>query len=77
VGSDLDLVAVVEESDESFERRSLKWKIDQLPVPAQVLVYTREEWESLKEQGSRFALTLERETIWVYQQYAATPNKSG
>jgi len=76
VGSDLDLVAVIEESDECFERRSLKWNIYQLPVPAQVLVYTREEWESLKEQGSRFALTLERETIWVYQQ-SATPKKSG
>ena len=77
VGSDLDLVAVIEESDECFERRSLKWNIHQLPVPAQVLVYTREEWESLKEQGGRFALTLERETVWVCQQYSATPNKSG
>jgi hypothetical protein len=67
VGSDLDLVAVIEESDESFERRSLRWDTHQLPVPAQALVYTREEWESLKEQGSRFALTLERETVWVYQ----------
>lgn len=77
MGSDLDLVAVIEESDECFERRSLKWNIHQLPVPAQVLVYTREEWESLEEQGGRFALTLERETVWVCQQYSATPNKSG
>ncbi len=76
VGSDLDLLAVIKESDESLERRSLKWDILQLPVPAQVLVYTREEWESLKERGGRFALTLERETVWVYQQ-SATPNESG
>jgi predicted nucleotidyltransferase len=65
VGSDLDLVAVVDDCEERFERRSLKWDMRQLPVPAQALVYTSKEWELLKEQGGRFALTLERETIWM------------
>ncbi len=77
VCSDLDLGAVIDRSDERFERRSLKWNIHRLPVPAQVLVYTKEEWKSFKEQGSRFALTLERETVWVYEKYSATPSKSG
>lgn len=65
VGSDLDLVAVIEDCEERCERRSLKWGMHRLPVPAQALVYTQKEWESFKEQGGRFALTLERETVWV------------
>ncbi len=66
VGSDLDLIVIVNQTDESFERRSLKWKIEQLPVPAQALVYTFEEWEMLKKKGGRFASVLERDTIWIY-----------
>ena len=65
VGSDLDLVAVVESSPEPFERRALGWDLSSLPVPADLLVYTREEWERLKQQGSRFASTLQRETRWL------------
>lgn len=67
VGSDLDLVAVIEDCEEPFERRSLKWEMHQLPAQAQALVYTRKEWESFKERGGRFALILERETVWVCQ----------
>ncbi len=66
VGSDLDLVAVVTESYEPFERRSLMWNLDTLPVPAELLIYTRVEWQQLQEKGGRFAQTLIRETVWVY-----------
>ena len=66
VGSDLDLVAVVEASNEPFERRALCWDLDPLPVPADLLVYTREEWERMASGGGRFARTLAAETIWVY-----------
>ena len=34
VGSDLDLVAVVSDSEEPFERRALSWDLALLPVPA-------------------------------------------
>ena len=37
-----------------------------IDVPADLLVYTHAEWESLLEKGGRFAVTLSRETIWVY-----------
>src|SRR5436309_7063503 len=47
VGSDLDLIAVVESSSDPFERRSLDWDLSSLPVPAEILVYTRQEWERL------------------------------
>lgn len=66
VGSDLDLIAIVVESSEAFERRNISWSLTSLPVPADLLVYTQTEWESLKKGGSRFARTLSRETVWIY-----------
>lgn len=65
VGSDLDLVAVVEDSDEPFERRALSWDLLSLPVPAEILIYTRPEWEKLQAEGRRFVRTLEREARWL------------
>lgn len=66
VGSDLDLVGVVSESNAPFERRALSWNLTDLPVPAEILIYTSSEWDRLMEQGSRFAETLGRETIWLF-----------
>lgn len=65
VGSDLKLIAVVESSPEPFERRALSWDLLSLPVPAEILIYTRQEWERLQEEGRRFARTLEREARWL------------
>jgi predicted nucleotidyltransferase len=65
VGSDLDLVAVVREAAEPFERRALAWDLSQLPVPAEILVYTSEEWERLQREGGRFARMLASETVWL------------
>jgi len=65
VGSDLDLVAVVESSAEPFERRALAWDLSQLPVPAEILVYTRDEWQRLEREGGRFARTLRRDARWL------------
>lgn len=66
VGSDLDLVAIVDAASERFEDRPLSWDLNDLPVPAQLLVYTVEEWQRLREQGGRFARELAHETVWVY-----------
>ena len=65
VGSDLDLVIVVDFCDEPFERRASSWDTTALPVPADVLIYTNQEWQRLCQQR-RFYETLMRETIWVY-----------
>ncbi len=65
VGSDLDLVAVVQESARPFEARARDWDLTTLPVPAEILVYTRPEWDRLQARGGRFADTLARETVWV------------
>ena len=65
VGSDLDLVAVVAESDVAFERRSVEWDLSMLPVPAEILVYTEREWHDLVAGGGRFARMIEIDTIWM------------
>ncbi len=64
VGSDLDLPIIVERCGHPFERRSAEWDATVLPVPADVLVYTREEWETLCREG-RFG-QVSREVVWVY-----------
>jgi len=66
VGSDLDLVMVVDRAEQPFERRASQLDLTELPVPAEVLVYTVEEWERLSSQKGRFALMLNKETIWIY-----------
>lgn len=67
VGSDLDLVAIVDRSSEPFERRALGWDLLGLPIPAELLIYTADEWEDLKRKGGGFVRTLEREVVWIYR----------
>lgn len=43
VGSDVDILILVKESDLPFESRALQWDANRLPVPAGVIVYTLEE----------------------------------
>jgi len=64
-GSDLDLVAIVSESERPFIERASEWDLDGIPVPADLLVYTVEEWRRLQAEGGRFARTLAAETVWI------------
>ncbi|MFW6162635.1 MAG: nucleotidyltransferase family protein [Planctomycetota bacterium] len=64
VGSDLDLVIIIEDSDEPFERRYAQWNLDDLPVPADVLTYTLAEWDAM-DPSSRFRARLDREAQWL------------
>lgn len=66
VGSDLDLVAIVDRADEPFERRGMAWPLEALPVPAEILVYTIEEWGRLLARRDRFGDMLARETVWIW-----------
>jgi hypothetical protein len=65
VGSDLDLVAIVAESDRPFGERPLDWDLTPLPVPADLLVYTPAEWEEVVHRGDRFAQTMSTEVVWL------------
>lgn len=69
VGSDLDLVIIVEKAKERFERRASEWDAARLPVPAEALVYTVEEWNRLAA-NSPFGKTVSREAVWVYERGA-------
>lgn len=64
MGSDLDLAVVVASSDRPFERRGELWDASELPVSADVLVYTEKEWEGLSWRG-QFYRTLAQEIVWV------------
>lgn len=66
VGSDLDLIAIVDQTAEPFERRSLKWDLNALPVPAEIIIYTDDEWKRLRKNGGRFARMLESQVVWIY-----------
>jgi predicted nucleotidyltransferase len=66
VGSDLDLLAVVETCGEPFERRGLAWDLSGLPVPAEILVYTVAEWDALPSAAGRFAQSLAEQGVWVH-----------
>ena len=66
VGSDVDIVVIVEHTDVPFERRAARWPSEELPVPADVLVYTEEEWGRLQEH-SRFAREVKDIVRWVYE----------
>jgi predicted nucleotidyltransferase len=63
VGSDIDLVVILRDADEPFEHRAMKLDTSPLPVPADVLVYTEGEWETLKQRES-FGNVV-REVIWI------------
>ncbi len=66
VGSDLDLVLVVAQSDLPFERRPTRWDVNSLPVPADTLVYTCDEWDALAGGDTAFGRVLREEAVWVY-----------
>ena len=60
VGSDLDLVLIVESSPQPFLRRSAGWDTTALPVPVDLLVYTPEEWRKLRSR-------MKEEVVWIYR----------
>jgi predicted nucleotidyltransferase len=67
VGSDLDILIVVEKSERPFWERALDFDTLELPVPAEILVYTRDEWEAAAVETSGFLSTIRREAVWVYK----------
>lgn len=65
VGSDVGLIAIVRSSEHGFESRSVAWDTTALPVPAELLVYTTNEWRRLVARGDRFSRVLTNEVVWV------------
>ncbi len=67
VGSDLDVVIIVDRTDAAFAQRAARYPYERLPVPADVLVYTPQEWEAL---DTPFARQMRQEVKWVYTRRA-------
>jgi uncharacterized protein len=65
VGSDLDIVIILDRSCKPMERRATDWDTSELPVPSDLLIYTIDEWEKMKE-ARRLCRTLMLETEWIY-----------
>ncbi len=65
VGSDLDLLIILDQTDKPFEMRPSEWNTLEIPVSSDVLVYTRDEWDTLSTQR-QFFQNLANETVWVY-----------
>lgn len=66
VGSDVDIVVVVKQSALPFMSRAREWTVQGIPVPADVLVYTGEEWEAMCRGPQRSALA-DAQVYWVYR----------
>jgi predicted nucleotidyltransferase len=67
VGSDLDLIVVVEQSQAPFWQRASDLELTGFPVPTEALVYTADEWLTLADERGRFFRTIEQEGVWVYR----------
>lgn len=59
LGSDVDIIILVNSTEEPSERRALSYDATRLPVPADVIVYTESEWEDLRSRSGAF-----QEVVW-------------
>jgi uncharacterized protein len=59
VGSDVDLIVLLRETREPFIERARAFDATRLPVPADVLVYTDDEWRRM-EGGLRLS-----PVVWI------------
>lgn len=76
VGSDLDLVAVVTESSVPFAERARSWPTEKLPLPAELLIYTVDEWRRLPSRSPRFANALEADVVWLWPLPGSSPGST-
>ena len=63
VGSDLDLIMILADTKLSPAERYLKYHPTQLPVPVDLWVYTRAEWNRLCSSGCPLSRRLRREML--------------
>jgi predicted nucleotidyltransferase len=65
VGSDLDLLVILRESDKPFIERALEFDLAEIPVPAELIIYTQAEWERMRMEGGRLVQAIENEAVWL------------
>ncbi|MGC9398863.1 MAG: nucleotidyltransferase domain-containing protein [Anaerolineae bacterium] len=64
VGSDLDLIILLTDTEQPVIRRARMWDTLSLPVPTDVLVYTAAEWRALCQRHARI---VQQPICWVYR----------
>ncbi|MER3523023.1 MAG: hypothetical protein C4326_02905 [Ignavibacteria bacterium] len=75
VGSDVDIIVIIDQSEMSCERRSIHFDATCLPVPADVLVYARDEWSKLREEGRGMQKRSE-EIVWLCEKAGGETQQS-
>ena len=66
VGSDLDLVVILDTVSVPFEQRAVDLDLASIPVPVDPLVYSKEEWQALTAAQGKFIRAIQSEAVWVY-----------
>ena len=65
VGSDLDLLLILQRCDEPIWDRLRRWDTGSLPLACDLLVYSLEEWHNLPRWNLKLAEALLRDTRWL------------
>ncbi len=67
--SDIDIFVVVEKSDEKPYKRAVKGHraLKGVPIPADIIVFTKEEFEEQKDQATSFCYKIASEGIKCYE----------
>ena len=72
-GSDLDLIVVLRGELPPIGARARHWDTSAIPVPVDLLLYSRPEWRAALDRSPRWATTVENEAVWL----TGGPNGSG
>jgi hypothetical protein len=65
VGSDLDLLLILQRCDEPIWERLRRSDTSALPLACDLLVYSHEEWRSLPQWNPKLAEALLNDTRWL------------
>ena len=68
VGSDLDLLLILQRCDEPIWERLRRWDTRSLPLACDLIVYSLTEWRSLPQWNPRLAQALRNDTRWLGDQ---------
>ena len=70
VGSDIDIIVIMSETGLPFEQRSLQLTLPNLPVPADIRVYTESEWHNLRSRAGK-----RMDVVWLKERRRETGDK--
>ena len=65
VGSDLDLLLVLQQCELPIWERLRAWDTADLPLATDLLIYSRQEWGSLPAWNPKLAATLDQDMRWL------------